>query len=509
MPLLGLLGGVGQGISAGVQDLERMDEQQFMRDQRKRMVTQQKLEDEAKQRIAGLRKVGDYEERTPTYEGMTGSLDEQDIPMKVEKKSYSASQRARDIAGILQDAQQYDKADQYLDRSRSLGQQEYSDAVMKLIQRAPFMSVGDYAKEAAALKTSDGTPINAQLSQGQNGQLMARVYNSQTGQFALQPVNDHAQISNMLMASTSPEAWRWGADQEVKQGTLANQNLSANASATSAGAAVTSANAAKTNAETNAAFHGPNGTWFKAQMAHVNATLNSPHNQLAGEQLKQMQAYNKALENFETLAKDPKANMKELRQAAQTMALRHPKEALVSMKVKDADGGEHEVTINRFDSLVNDALTNAGVVRLPAALQPKLTDAVAAAKGDPKKFLNSPAAKEALALGVKPDDLVSELMPQKPAAPAPAAPAPAPAAAPAAARNPYVDATGRPTGVRVPGDNKNALETTVIPGVKDAALGLTRASDNAGKTYLQGKLDRGEKLNPAEEARAKIWGLTK
>jgi hypothetical protein len=112
-----------------------------------------------------------------------------------------------------------------------------------------------------------------------------------------------------------------------------------------------------------------------------------------------------------------------------------------------------------------------------------------------------------------------------PPAPAPAdAPAPPPGAVadPAAStkpgiaaptKNPYVDTTGRPTGVRVPGDGGSVMTDTVAPVVGRATAAATAAASqymsDAPKQYLQGKISRGEKLSDVETARAKRLGLIK
>lgn len=109
-------------------------------------------------------------------------------------------------------------------------------------------------------------------------------------------------------------------------------------------------------------------------------------------------------------------------------------------------------------------------------------------------------------------------------APAAAPPAAAPgiAAQPAAAQpgNPYVDSRGKPTGIRVPGDDSSVLTSTVAPAVGRAAEATGRAAvaasaaasqymSDAPKVYLQGKIARGESLSATEKLRAQQYGLLK
>lgn len=69
--------------------------------------------------------------------------------------------------------------------------------------------------------------------------------------------------------------------------------------------------------------------------------------------------------------------------------------------------------------------------------------------------------------------------------------------------NPYFDTRGRPTGARVEGDDTSAV-SRAVPAM---ARALTSSGDPARTAYLQGKLSRGERLDPSETARAKAMGI--
>lgn len=69
--LMGILGGVGQGISGGVQDLERMDEAKFRKEQQARERAKWAEEEAAAKELAGIRR----ENVNTSYEGVTGGID--------------------------------------------------------------------------------------------------------------------------------------------------------------------------------------------------------------------------------------------------------------------------------------------------------------------------------------------------------------------------------------------------------------------------------------------------
>lgn len=69
--LMGILGGVGQGISGGIQDLERMDEAKFKKEQQARERAEWDEEKAIAEEAKGIKR----ENVTHTYEGATGGID--------------------------------------------------------------------------------------------------------------------------------------------------------------------------------------------------------------------------------------------------------------------------------------------------------------------------------------------------------------------------------------------------------------------------------------------------
>lgn len=76
--LMGILGGVGQGISGGVQDLERMDEAKFRKEQQARERAKWAEEEAAAKELAGIRR----ENVDTTYQGATGGIDGESATVK-------------------------------------------------------------------------------------------------------------------------------------------------------------------------------------------------------------------------------------------------------------------------------------------------------------------------------------------------------------------------------------------------------------------------------------------
>jgi len=69
--LMGILGGVGQGISGGIQDLERMDDAKFRKEQQARERAKYAEEDAVRQQMANIKR----ENVATSYEGATGGID--------------------------------------------------------------------------------------------------------------------------------------------------------------------------------------------------------------------------------------------------------------------------------------------------------------------------------------------------------------------------------------------------------------------------------------------------
>lgn len=102
MGALGILGGIGQGIAAGTQDLERMQNQKFLRGQRKRLETQQAAEDAAEGEIKAL------DTNAPDYNAQVAGI-------------YKSHGRVKDAAAFT------DRHEAGVDRTRTRARQDIED----------------------------------------------------------------------------------------------------------------------------------------------------------------------------------------------------------------------------------------------------------------------------------------------------------------------------------------------------------------------------------------------
>ena len=146
---------------------------------------------------------------------------------------------------------------------------------------------------------------------------------------------------------------------------------------------------------------------IRASIASSNAAARLSN--LQADKLRDMQTMNAQMEE---LLKNPKENATAILQLASRMELRFPDIYTRTGTVKDADGNQTQVTTGILGNVAKGSLKAAGVAILPTQSLPILREAAAAAKGDSKKFLASPAAKQAMTLGATPDDLIKDFMPQ-------------------------------------------------------------------------------------------------
>jgi hypothetical protein len=125
---------------------------------------------------------------------------------------------------------------------------------------------------------------------------------------------------------------------------------------------------------------------------------------------KDKEAVTKLRDEFLNLSKDPRLNATRLREIASELAVVAPKFALTQAKVKDAEGNESIVVVNKFDSILSNSLRAAGVIELPQQAKGALQAAAVNARGNPEAFLKSNAAQSALRAGVDQNDLLKEFM---------------------------------------------------------------------------------------------------
>lgn len=223
MNFLGALGAAGSGISAGIQDLERQEEQKFLKQQRARMLKQQADDDAIQEGLKGIRAPGKYTERvddTPEY-GTASTATTREV-------DYTPQQRARDIQALYQrygrvkDADQYGQmADAIEDRTRRLSREDIQDRAARL---------GEISRNAAFMYNTGNLEGAMRLLQGgydlfPDGRRVV-VENGQWGvagpsgkyEVAPQPLTKESvgQAVNMAMKFGNPALW--AQFEQVRQG---------------------------------------------------------------------------------------------------------------------------------------------------------------------------------------------------------------------------------------------------------------------------------------------------
>jgi hypothetical protein len=137
-------------------------------------------------------------------------------------------------------------------------------------------------------------------------------------------------------------------------------------------------------------------------------------NPLQAAQLSELTNYQQLSQKFAKLMDDPKTNAAELKKVAGILAINHPEKSTATIKIRDENGNEEPVTINKYNYLVKNALREAGVAEIHPSDDAKLKSAAAAAKNDPAKFLKTPIAQQALSKNVTQQELLdSYIKPKK------------------------------------------------------------------------------------------------
>lgn len=459
MSFLQALGAAGQGLSAGIQDLERMDENKAKKKQREfqekvqaRQEADWSEEDDLRGRLRGIRRTNEaYSDPKVTAGGVTRDDDGNLMPgvaqvarpqadvMADEANAYlglsSPKLRAQGIT--LQAAARTQK-----DNDRKDDAQKREDAVFNTY-RPDFESIRQSPQAAFEWLDNKGlSAYNAKVPDGHRAGVTKNEDGSRTYTVLdkdNKPVNvfnvtpEQAQeaaatklrgLMNHDLGTLSKDDFRafMSGQLDERKTNIAQQGADAQSTNAASGqisaaSGQVSANASMLNAQSDAEYRKAGGVWDLAQQASRNAQLQVARmnqasqgilNPLQKHQLDESVNYAEMSAQFAKLMTDPKANASALRTLAGQLAIRHPEKSTSVTKVRNADGGEDAVQINRYDFLVKNALKGAGVVELPMTFKPLLDAAAKSAKTDKAKFLSSDAAKRAVAAGVNPDELAAE-----------------------------------------------------------------------------------------------------
>lgn len=442
--ILGILGGAGQGISAGVQDLERMDEAKFRKEQQQR----------ERERIAEEKRIGELQRGiqrtregfTPEQAAANAKVGLTNVPTRDDEGNlvYGATATARpqseiikEQAALLASSTNPDiqaRGIQMLGTAAQLSEQErtqdlrakreatlakyrpYAEAIMAGPQGA-----FDYLDKTGTAYYNQKVADGQRVSQPEIGPSGERTYwvldknNAPVKSFTVSPEQAQEAASKKLQAQMSHEL-----------GTISHEDyqsaLERQLKEQQVGASVMTAEAARTNAATQQAYHAPGGVWDQSQkaardaqiqVAKINASTHGILNPLQKAQLDELTNYQQLTQRFAKLMDDPKANAAELKKVAGILATNHPEKSTATIKIRDENGNEEPVTINKYNYLVKNALRESGVVEIHPSDDAKLRSAAAAAKNDPAKFMKSPAAQQALKAGVSQEELLSSYVKPK------------------------------------------------------------------------------------------------
>lgn len=113
-----LASGLTRGHLAASEERRKEEDQAFSREQREQLRGQWQREEEQRRAFAGVRRPGSYD--VQSYRGMTGGLDQEDLPRATERISVTPEDFARGMAGVAQDPTQ---AIGFLNTAGTFGQQ--------------------------------------------------------------------------------------------------------------------------------------------------------------------------------------------------------------------------------------------------------------------------------------------------------------------------------------------------------------------------------------------------
>lgn len=266
-----LLGGIGKGVTEGLDDKRKMDEAAQMKQLRQYQLDQLKGDEEYSKSLKGLKKVG-----SATYDNsfqkqgagvdQAKALDAQTADFGAEGAQatadalagakglsraepvksipYAASEQARDIADLALKAGKPEVAAQFGDRAFTLGTREVQDRVNTWARMVPNMSLPDAAKALANIHTADKTDFGAFLNTNPanpGGLPEITAFDAKTGKSETHVVrskDELIQLGQMLVDHNTRAAVK---KQQLEEATLGIHARTAGAAEANAAAATTRA----------------------------------------------------------------------------------------------------------------------------------------------------------------------------------------------------------------------------------------------------------------------------
>jgi len=383
MSLASALGGIGQGVSQGIQDLnlqrqqKALEEQQaFQKTQNARLLAQQAEEDRVANEIRGIKRTSTPDQYGEGYEAEharnTPVRDDNGNLMPGVKAGISRPQHeimsemaAKYLASPDLKQQQYGL--QLQQASTALGKQAKEQAVFEKY-RPQFERLStptgalDYLNNQGIPAYNANVPDGYKVGQGvplPNGTTAFHVLdkNGKLVESHAVPTTDLQNLAAKHLTGLaqhelgylSPENFR----DFMKHG-LEERKV---------GATERTANAAEKNAETQANFHKKGGVYQEvaqaANAAHIKAAeiAKSAHGMmtpLQEAQLKELTSFADLADKFQKQLDDPKTPRKELEKTANQLAVHPSGKALNTVVVKDTNTDiQTPVTVNKFEHLTD------------------------------------------------------------------------------------------------------------------------------------------------------------
>lgn len=285
-----LLGGIGKGVTEGLDDKRKMDEAAQMKQLRQYQLDQLKGDQEYSKSLKGLKKVG-----SATYDNsfqkqgagvdQAKALDAQTADFGAEGAQatadalagakglsraepvksipYAASEQARDIADLALKAGKPEIAAQFGDRAFTLGTREVQERVNNWARAAQNMSLSDAAKSLADIHTADKTDFGAFLRKDPNnkdGLPEVTLFNSKTGAYETHTVRSKEELIQLGQSLVDHNARNDVMKMQMEQAKLGLQ-----ARDTAAKEGAVDINRAEFNAKRDAGLYTAQADNFKAE----------------------------------------------------------------------------------------------------------------------------------------------------------------------------------------------------------------------------------------------------
>lgn len=270
-----ILGGIGKGVTEGLDDKRKMDEAAQQKKLRQLQIDTAQDEQDFRKSVKGIRKVG-----SPTYDNsfqkqgagpaqakamdaqtaefgdegaqltanaLAGAKGLQFAP-PVKSIPYAASDQAGDIADLAIRSGRPEVAAQFRDSAFTLGQREVQERTNQFMRTLadPNVSLAQAAEQLAQLHTADKTPYAAFMNKGpanKSGLPEVTLFNAKTGEWTTHEVQSKAELAQFAQSLVDHNSRHQIMQEQIQQGQLGLQ-------ARTAGAAERQAGAAEKNAET-------------------------------------------------------------------------------------------------------------------------------------------------------------------------------------------------------------------------------------------------------------------